>query len=84
MHLQKIIMNVGCQPHWLNELETDFNKCNDTLNLRHFLKNFTRTMLLEDKIVFDEFHCKKPCNFMGYRVRLKPKMTLKCIYFHRL
>lgn len=69
---KSIIIKVGCQPQWAEIVETDFQNCNETNQLREFIVILSNSLLImEDTEMLDTFHCLKPCNYMEYRVKMK-------------
>ena len=64
-----IISDVGCQPKWIDFMETDFKHCEDISKVTKFSDRLTRSLLLDELSLFDEYKCLIPCNFIEYKVK---------------
>ena len=67
-----MISKIGCQPYWLNYIDTDVANCSKASQLDMFLKDMQiLTMMTREKKIIDEYKCLKPCNYMEYKVYQK-------------
>ena len=68
----KMISKVGCQPYWLDYINTDLAICSKASQLDLFLHHMQQlTEITTEKEIKEEYNCLKPCNYMEYKVRLK-------------
>ena len=60
---------VGCQPYWLDYINTDIVNCTKSSQLEDFLKHMTKIVLIStEKELKDDYDCLKPCTYMEYKV----------------
>ena len=66
---KKMISKIGCQPYWLDYINTDIVNCSETSQLDEFLKQMGNLIQTStEKELKDEYNCLKPCEYMEYKV----------------
>ena len=80
----KMISKIGCQPYWLDYINTGIENCSKVSQLGTFLKNMGDLNLISSaRELADEYNCLKPCNYMEYKVLSKKNSkTLKILREH--
>ena len=64
-----MMSRIGCQPFWLDHIQTDLQKCTNIFQIRQFLFNFTHLASISSEKKFtEEYNCLKPCKYMQYKV----------------
>ena len=65
----KIISKVGCQPYWLDYIQTDIENCSEATQLDKFLEytGDLNTISTEEEFA-EKYNCLKPCIYMEYKV----------------
>ena len=65
----KMISKIGCQPYWLDYINTDVVNCSKASQLDEFLKHMKKLIMIStEKDLKDEYDCLKPCRYMEYKV----------------
>ena len=64
---------VGCRPYWLPStlfLSTEADNCTKASQLDQFLGLMAKVEEIpNEKALFEEYKCLRPCRFMEYKVR---------------
>ena len=64
----KTLQRLGCKPFWMDMIESDLPLCSNYSSLSKY-RNMTQDILSKDeRALFEEFKCLKPCSFMEYQV----------------
>ena len=59
----------GCQPFWLDFLQTDLPNCKEASQISCFLEDFWHLAAVEtEKELMEKYSCLKPCRYMEYKV----------------
>ena len=78
---KRIISKVGCQPYWLDYIETGTNYCSEVRKLEEFLENIALLRASNERDLLREYDCLKPCKYMEYKVILilmYPTLNIFC------
>ena len=66
---EKMILKIGCQPYWLDYINTDIENCSKATQLDKFLIIMEElNQMFTEKELTDTYECLKPCNYMEYKV----------------
>ena len=61
---------IGCQPFWLDYIQTDLQKCTDASQISRFLYQFFGLdAISSEKELMESYDCLRPCKYMEYMVR---------------
>ena len=72
-----MISNIGCQPYWLNFVQTDMENCSEASQMDKFLESMGNlNAISSEEELAENYNCLKPCTFMEYKVRT----FFKCIF----
>ena len=64
-----MISKIGCQPYWLDYINTEIVNCSKASQLDKFLIHMTKLIMIStEEELNDEYDCFKPCNYMEYKV----------------
>ena len=67
----KMISKIGCQPYWLDYINTDVANCSNASHLDDSLQKMGDLIQIStEKELTDEYKCLKPCNYMEYKVNM--------------
>ena len=65
----QIITKIGCQPFWLDFIETDLPNCTDASQISHFLNVLVKlNSMTSERELIEEYNCLRPCKYMEYQV----------------
>ena len=67
---EKLMLNVGCQPHWFYKPEINLTLCSNFSQLNAFVHNYAQILSLIPEDINDNLGCLKPCTYMEYKVNL--------------
>ena len=84
---KKMIVKLGCQPFWLDHIQTDFQKCSEVSKLFEFIYDMGKlNQISTEKELVEKYSCSKPCTYMEYKVRIRNALTEidKIHFFKRL
>lgn len=65
-------MDIGCQPYWIEEVNTNMKNCSKSADIKTFLEKMTFISTADELKLQKEFNCKKPCQYMEYKVVEEP------------
>ena len=65
---EKLMFNVGCQPHWFYKPEINLTLCSNFSQFNTFISEYTEIWDLSPKDINERFGCVKPCTYMEYKV----------------
>lgn len=85
--IKRIMSIIGCRPYWLPFIRTELDNCTDASKVDEFLKLMSKVEdIPNEKELFAEYKCLKPCNFMEYKVSNKDEKQsfLSCSDFKRI
>ena len=64
-----MISKIGCQPYWLDYINTDVANCSKASQLDTLLKHMGKLVQIStEEDLKDEYDCLKPCKYMEYKV----------------
>ena len=65
----QIMSEIGCQPFWLDYIQTDLPKCTNSSQICLSLSSFTKlNSISSEKEFIQKYNCLKPCKYMEYKV----------------
>ena len=67
---RQLMAKIGCQPFWLDYIQTDLPKCTDASQLSLFVHKFlSLNAISSEKELMEAYNCLRPCKYMEYMVR---------------
>ena len=72
-YLNKMIMDIGCQPYWIEEVNTKMRNCSKSSDIKQFLEKMIYISTTDELKLQKEFNCIKPCRYMEYKVVEEPQ-----------
>ena len=65
----KTLHSLGCKPFWMNMIKSDLPLCSNYSSLSKYFVTTADIVSMDEKTLFEEFKCLKPCSFMEYQVK---------------
>ena len=70
------ILAIGCVPYWLQKSDAiycNMPSCVQGVQFSNFLNQYEKMSLLAYEEMISNFHCPRPCSYMGYKVNENAK-----------
>ena len=71
------MLEIECQPFWLDHVPTDLPNCTDGSQIYNFLQKSTELNgMSSEKELMEAYNCLRPCKYMEYKVRIATYMLI--------